>query len=308
MEGKMWEVFRKIRFFLLVLIISAGIYLVFFAEKEVRQDVLEYSLNLMGNKLLAMVPDGVGKNKLTELYEGFKQKAKQGDVAPVQIENIAASILNVSNTETSLTPQQAEGVLRSAMMAPLPRISAAPHKAHKPMGPPQRAISLESERWEALGERVKTMFEFNEHIHNAMKKHALKHREMASQIHFQVRDGLSLALDAGLRAHMNEKEFKNLAKEIKYLEREQLLEWRENLSEELEREMKEMKGELEALDESLKELKKQQNFEALEELESLKSLEHLEYIPVINADSIRKLVEKNLREADIHPPHEESNK
>ncbi len=304
----MWEVFRKIRFFLLVLIISAGIYLVFFAEKEVRQDVFEYSLNLMGNKLFAMVPDGVGKNKLIELYDGFKQKAKQGNVASVQIENVAASILNVSNTETSLTPQQAEGVLRSAMMTPSPRISSVPHKAHKPKGPPQPTIPLKSERLEALGERVKTMFEFNEQMHNAMKKQALKHREMASQIHYQVRDGLSLALDAGLRAHMDEKEFKNLAKEIMYLEREQLLEWRENLSEELEREMKEKKGELEALDESLEELKKQQNYEALEELESLKSLEHLEYIPIINADSIRNLVEKSLREAGIHSPHEESNK
>jgi len=304
----MWEVFRKIGLFLLVLIISAGIYLVFYAEKEVRQDVLEYSLTLMGNKLLAMVTDGVGKNKLTELYEGFKQKAKQGNVAPEQIENVAASILNVSNTESSLTPQQAEGVLRSAMMAPTTRISAVPHKAHKPKGPPQPTIPLKPERLEALGERVKTMFEFNEHMHNTMKKHALKHREMVSQIHYQVRDGLSLALDAGLRAHMNEKEFRNLAKEIKYLEREQLLEWRENLSEELEREMEEMKGELEALDESLEELKKQQIFEALDELESLKSLEHLEYIPIINADSIRKLVENSLREAGIHPPPEESNK
>lgn len=304
----MWEVFRKIGPLLLVLIISAIIYLVFYAEKEVRQDVLEYSLNLMGNKLLAMVPDGVGKNKLNELYEGFKQKAKQGNLAPEQIENVAANILNVSNTETSLTPQQAEGVLRSAMMAPTPRISAVPDKAHEPKGPPQPTIPLKPERLEALGERVKTMFEFNEYMHNTMKKHALKQREMASQIHYQVRDGLSLALDAGLRAHMNEQDFRNLAKEIKYLEGEQLLEWRENLSEELEREMEEMKGELEALDESLEELKRQQISEPLEELESLKSLEHLEYIPVINADSIRKLVEKSLREAGIHPPHEESNK
>ncbi|MCH8874135.1 hypothetical protein IH824_15425, partial [candidate division KSB1 bacterium] len=116
----MRESFRKIGFVLAALVISVAVYLTFYAEEEVKQSVLEYSLDLMGEKLLALVPDGTEKNKLNELYQSFKERATKGNVAPQQIESMAANILNTSNAETELTPQQAEGILRSAMLAPTP--------------------------------------------------------------------------------------------------------------------------------------------------------------------------------------------
>ncbi len=295
----MWEGFGKIGFALGILIISAGLYLVLYSDKEVQQDVLEFSLNLMGDRLLAMVPEGADKNKLSELYEGFKQRAIKGIVASDKIENVAANILNVSNTETTLTSQQAEGILRSAMMAPPPPILFARHVDPRPKEPLPHAERPESERREILGERVKIMFEFNEQMHEATKEHAKKHCEIAKQIHYQVKDGLNLVVDASLKTHVDENELGNLAIEFKHLEQAELLDWRVNLSKELKRESEEMKEELEALHESLKELHSQHLSEALEELESLKSLENLEYIPVINADSIRKVVENSLREAGI---------
>ncbi len=295
----MWEAFRKIGFFLAVLIISAGIYFVFYADEDVQQDVLEYSLNLMGDKLLAMVPEGSEKIKLTQLYNGFKERAIQGNVAPEQIEHVAANILNVSNSETSLTPQQAEGIFRAAMIAPRLEISILPRNTDSPKGPPPQKRFPRSKSMEILGGRLITMFEFNEHIHIAMKEHEVKRRQISRQIRYHVQNGLKLKLDSNLKEQMELKEFRNLAKELRHLEQEQLLDWRENLEEELEREMAGVKVELEALQESLDMLKEKHIFEALEGLEALKSLKHLQQVPAIDPDSIRKVVEKSLREAGI---------
>lgn len=296
----MWESFRKIGFFLAVLLISAGIYLVMYAEKDVQQNMLKLSLNLMGDKLLAMVPEGADKNKLTELYEDFKQRVINGSVAPEQIENVAANILNVSNTETTITSQQAGGILRLAMVAPVPEVSAIGHVEPPPIP--------EHPEWENLGQRVKIMFEFNEQMHDAIKEQPEKRREFLKQIHYQVKDGLNLVVDTNLKQQMDEKEFIILAKEFKYLEQQELLAWQENLEVELEKEMKGMLEELGALQESLEEHKSKHIIVVLEDLEALKSLEYLEYLPTINADSIRIVVEKSLREAGIPAQHQKPEK
>ncbi|MFQ5603372.1 MAG: hypothetical protein ACE5HS_08905 [bacterium] len=294
----MWAGLRKIAYFFSVLIIAAGIYLAFYAEKEVQQNVLEYSLNLMGEKLLAMVPEGEGKDKLSEMYEGFKQRAVEGELAPEQIETVAANILNVSNSDSSLTPEQAEAVLRSAMMVPRAGMPPAP-----PLVPgEERSFQIPPtapERWQHLGKRVKAMFEFNEHMHRAMREQAFNRRELARKIRFRVKNGLNLALDTRLRPFMEEKEFQQVREEMKALEKERLLHWHENLSEELEREMTELRQQLESMQESLNELKDTQFLESLEGLEALKNLEHLKQIPYIDADSIRKVVKKSLEEAGV---------
>ena len=295
----MRENFRKVGLVLAALIISVAVYLTFYAEEEVKQNVLEYSLDLMGEKLLALVPDGTKKNKLTELYQDFKERATKGNVAPQQIESMAANILNTGNTETALTPQQAEGILRSAMLAPTP-ISELLYIELGSGEPPQLARAPKPERLQFVGKRVKTMFELNEKIYIAIKKNRVKYHEKARQIHYRVKDGLNIIMDVSLRSHLDEEEFKNLAEQLKALEQDRVLKWEKDLSVALEKEMA-------ALQNFLDELKEQKSFEILKELESLKSLEHLKHIPVIDPDSIRKVVEKSLREAGLRSrkePHE----
>ena len=302
----MRESFRKIGFVLAALVISVAVYLTFYAEEEVKQSVLEYSLDLMGEKLLGLVPEGTEKNRLNELYQGFKERATKGDVASQQIETMAANILNTSNTETELTPQQAEGILRSAMLAPAP-ISELPYVELGSDETPQIANVPEPKRLQIVGNRVKTMFELNEKVYVAIRTNALKHHEKARQIHYRVKDGLNIVMDLNLRSHLDEEEFKNLVEQLKDLEQKRVLKWEKDLSVEIEKEMAETKKELAALQESLDELQEQRSFEILKELESLKSLEHLKHIPVIDPDSIRKVVEKSLREAGIRSrkePHE----
>ncbi|NIR48114.1 hypothetical protein GWO43_06650 [candidate division KSB1 bacterium] len=297
----MWEIFRKIGFFIVVLIISAGIYLVFYAEKDVQQSVVETSLNLMGDKLFAMIPDGPKKSQLAELYGDFKQRAAERDVPPEQVETVAASILNVTNSTTSLTPEQAESVLRVALSAPEPLALAEGELPSIPKPSIPKTKPAEPEEWKALGERLKSMFELNEKLHAAMKEEAAKQRELAKQVRFQAKEGLRVALDSNLKAHLDEKEFKKLSKELKQLERENVLHWHKNLAEEIEHEMAQVHEEMASLQEELQQLKNEHTMKALKELESLKELRHLEHVPAVDADSIRKIVERSLKEAGISP-------
>lgn len=294
----MWENFRKIGLVLAALILSVAVYLTFYAEEEVKQNVLEYSLDLMGEKLLALVPDGKEKNRLTELYQGFKERALKGNVAPQQIETLAANILNTSNAETALTPQQAEGIFRSALMAPTPKFSESPYIELGSDEHPQPARAPTPERLQFVGKRVKTIFELNEKVFVVIKKH----HETARQIHYRVKNGLRIVLDVNLRSHLDKEEFKNLVAQLRDLEKERVLKWEKDLSVELEKEMVETKKELAGLKNFLEELQEQRSFEILKELESLQSLEHLKHIPIIDADSIRIMVERSLREAGIRSP------
>ena len=165
--------------------------------------------------------------------------------------------------------------------------------------PPQFASVPKPERLQFVGKRVKTMFELNEKVYIAIKTNGVKHHEKARQIHYRVKNGLNIIMDVNLKSHLDEEDFKNLAEQLKALEQERVLKWEKNLSVELEKEMAETKKELATLQNFLDELKEQKSFEILKELESLKSLEHLKHIPVIDPDSIRKVVEKSLREAGI---------
>jgi hypothetical protein len=290
----MWEALRKVAVFGFVLILSAGIYFLFYAEDETRRSVFDESLNLMGEKLLAMVPEGDKKGKLADLYADFKERAQHGQVAPKQVESVAANILNMSNAEASLTPEQAEAVLRAAWIEPAPAPAPEPAVAiaEEPMRTPP-------EPFELVGKRVKTMFKFNEEMSRAIEHKVVQRHELAKRVHYHVQDGLKLALDTSLKLRLEEKEMQAFAEEVRKLEYQRLSHWQEDLAIDLQHEMLKVKEELQSLHESLSELGGLQSLEGLQALQSLRSLEELQHLPVIHADSIRKVVEMSLRAAGV---------
>jgi len=78
----MVDAFKRIGFFLATIIITAGIVWLVFLDKDSQKDVLDYSLNLLGKKLLAMVPDDEEKAQVQKVYDDFVTQAKQQEVAP----------------------------------------------------------------------------------------------------------------------------------------------------------------------------------------------------------------------------------
>ncbi len=299
----MLNALKKIGFFLVVLIVTAAIFWLVFLDKQSKQDVLEYSLNLLGDDLMAMVPEGEGKKPVQELYDRFLQKAKQGKVEPKQVEYVAANIMNFSNTETTITPQQAEAILQLSISFPERIERIADDSLEQIVEEPY----FSDEERKSLGERIKTLYEFNSDLKSYMKDYTAKQEKRQRQIHYRIEEDLKIAMDTDLKAEFDRKEFKRVAKEMKQLEKEKILEWKENFAEELEQEMENLRRELE----SLKELTELSQLEALKELESLESLkslekfESLEFMPVIDADSIKAIVEQSLKAAGLDPHNKE---
>jgi len=167
--------------------------------------------------------------------------------------------------------------------------------------PPKPPKKRSPEEWFIAAERIKSAYEFNSEYQEAMKQYHKKLPDQRLQMKFHVDNGLKIAIDANLKQDFDRKRFKKLQEEIKKMEKERIIVWRKNFREEMKKERERLACELESL-KNLKELEKLEalkGLEALESLEALKSLEVLQHIPVINADSIRIMVEKSLEEAGV---------
>ena len=336
----MGKLLRNIGFGVIVIALTAVIFFIVVENKKVKRDVLEYSLDLLGSKLFSMVPESADKKALKEKYDKFMQQAVQREVPPEQIEVVAANILNVSNMDTILTLEQAEAVLNLSLETPLQIklengewIESKGEKGSAALAPIPRAPKkqIAHETWDSLGERLSSMYQFNENIQEIIRENIERQRDLRQHMQYRFDSGLRLALDEKLRTRFDRREFRRLTRDLKRLEEKELLEWRENFAEEMKAQMEQMRQELKSLKElkqlhqlqglhrlealksleslerleSLKtipiSLKALQNLETLKSLESLKSLEALKHIEVPDADSIRKAVEKSLEEAGIEP-------
>ena len=310
----MSKALKNIGFFLVTIVLTAVIFWLVFVDKESKQGVLEYSLGLLGEKLMAMVPDSEEKQPVQALYDDFVAKAKNQEVAPDKIENVAATILNLSNRDTKVTPQEAEAIIRFSLAEPVRIESAYPESVCveerereprfvmvAPLPPPKGKQKLSPEQWIVVGERIKTAYDFNSQYQKAMQEYHKKIHDPKLQMQFKVEDGLQIALDTNLKQQLDQKKYRRLHKEMQGLEKQRIIVWRKDFSEEMRKEMEKRRQDIESLKQlnELEHLQELKGLESLKALESLKSLEVLQYIPVVNADSIRIIVEKSLREAGV---------
>ncbi|MCU0644011.1 MAG: hypothetical protein MUC94_07085 [bacterium] len=313
----MSKALKNIGFFLVTIVIAAVIFWLVFVDKQSKQGVLEYSLGLLGEKLMAMVPESEDKQPIQTLYDDFVAKAKNQEVAPDKIENVAATILNLSNRDTIVTPQEAEAIIRFSLAEPVRIERAYPESvcvearereprfvAVAPLPPPKGKQKLSPEQWIVVGERIKTAYDFNSQYQKAMQEYHKKMYDPKLQMQFKVEDGLRIDIDTNLKQQLDQKQYHRLQKEMQELEKKQIIVWRKNFSQEMQKELEKRRQEIESLKqlnelENLTEMKGLESLQSLKALESLKSLEVLQYIPVINADSIRIIVEKSLKEAGV---------
>jgi len=312
MEIKMMNALKKIGLFLLTITLTLFIFWLVFLDKESKSDVLEYSLNLLGDKLMAMVPENSDKSSVKNLYDSFVKQAKAKEVAPEQVEHVAANIFNLSNLDTTLTPAQAEAMLKYSLATPL-KLERLSEKSETSVVPSREkaSISLEKapvppkhfpqQKWDNLGIRIQELNKMNDELKHAMREQAREMREKHLQMHYRIDKGLRVTIDPQLKEKFQHKKYNRLSRELRKMEDKELLEWRKNFKEEMEQ----MRHELHDLQklhrlEGLEKLKELKELKALGSLEALKALEGLEFVPpAINADSIQEIVNKSLKEVGI---------
>ena len=304
----MKKALKNIGFFFVTIALTAFIFWLVFLDKESKNDVLEYSLTLLGDKLMAMVPDNSDKSSVKNLYDNFVKQAAAKEVAPEQVEYVAANIFNLSNLDTTLSAEQAEAVLKYSLEAPL-KLERIEDQLKDSMVISEKISdnrllgvvaekNVHPEKWENLGLRIQELNNVNDELKRAMKEHAHEMREKHLQMHYRIDKGLRVTIDPRLKEKFKNKKYSRLSRELRKMEENELLEWRKDFR----KEMEQMRHELHDLRKlkRLEELEKLKELKTLGSMEAFKALEGLEFVPpVINADSIQAIVNKSLEKAGI---------
>jgi len=275
----------------LVLFILLGVVAIYNLAIKPRIVNLDQYVELLGDKLLTMVPEVSGKEKLAEMYQGFLERVRKREVDPAQVERVAAGILNLSNAHETLTPEQAEAVMRLASAMPE---SDSARKTPAPLPSPT------SREWDNLGKRLEKALEFNEKMKELPRPSEKREKPLTTQIMFRVDNGLKIVINSNVRAELNQQEFRELSKEIQILEKQKILLWQKDYEKEMAAEMRKAEEELKRVQKELSE----QNIKvevqvqnALEIVKSLKELDSLRILIPVNLDSIMHEVQIEVNEA-----------
>lgn len=264
----------------LIFLIAVGVY---WLMVEMQKDYLNHYIGLLGDKLIALVPESSEKRTLQSFFDDFKQQVENQEVSPEQVERVAAGILNISNLKDSISVTEARAVLRLGRAEPDSQIR---EKRGIAVVRSKRSSSKESElRWRDLGERLESIYKLDQKI-----------KAMPDSIKplYRFDSNLNIVIDDHARALLHQKKFQMMSKEIQELEKEKALIWQENVSKELDN----IRLQLRLLREN-HELARVRNFEKIVLFDPEIDLDSLRNITNdINIDSLNIIVEKELGKID----------
>lgn len=203
----MSDFIRNAAIVIAIFLVSVAIY---FLGSQLQKGELSEELEALGQKFIAMVPDGEGKEALNDYYGDFVDRVDRGEVAPREVERVAASILNASNTGRTLSPKEAESIIMVAMKAPKP-----PQPLEVPRQP----------EWKNLKYRLKQVSEFSEMVHQKEKVVVEIRGENPETLPFTIGEDLQIVMDSSFQQALNHRELANLAIEVDKLKKEGMLRW-----------------------------------------------------------------------------------
>ena len=255
--------------------------------QEYKQDVLAYSLDLVGDRLMDMSPKEEDRSTITAIYDAFKERVLAREVPPAQVEHVAANVLNLNRNGAVLTPEQAV-----AMLEP-PLLTLAAYNA---LIEPAKAV--DAGRWTALGDRIKEVCELEKKIEEIAQ---ITHREeqfLKEQVYVECKDGLRVAVDIKLEPLFTEQ----LSVDMPLLEKKTLVVWRDRLAESLHNMRQQMEKDIAMLadDVPIDEPALKSHLDKLKVLKELSRFDyHLDEIQTQSvARHIKKSAEKHRKRAE----------
>ncbi|HPG40451.1 MAG TPA: hypothetical protein PLP19_05070 [bacterium] len=230
------KVIKNILVGFLVLILSAAIFFIMVKDQQVKDNILSSSLQMFGDDLLAMVPESEQKEVLRQKIDDFMVKADRNQVAPEEIEQVAADILNLTVQDTLLPPEE---VIQIFELDEKPQRSVKTERPTQPVPPvfnkvfkrdrfkwgPPPQYKWDEKKKNALASQLQEMKDLHWEMQNLWQKDStLKH--LRRQVVFQADSGITVALDVNLKKKLNFESDEDLQKQIEKLERQQRLIWR----------------------------------------------------------------------------------
>jgi len=278
----------------LLILCSLGILGGLLLYQTYKTDVLEYSLDVVGDRLISLAPDGANREAVVAMYDAFKERVLAREVSPEQVEHVAANILNLNNSGASVTPEQAEAMLELPSLATAARDSTTMLVASHYEGDPTH--------YEQLGQRLKSVVDFDIRIQDMIEADPARRTEIKKQMHYECDDGIRVAMDTQVTRIFPQGDFKVLEVELKQLEKEKRIVWKENLAEEMANVRRRVRRDLEAVAD-FKDIQLPEVVKELRKIKALKGLEGHDYhfdeaqIKDVIAKGMKEL-EKNLKQLE----------
>jgi hypothetical protein len=103
------------------LIVTTAIFFLLSPEEKIDNEVLNASMEFLGSKLLAMVPQDQ-KSQVEKEFESFSEQTRNGKVSNEQFEEVAVAILNAEAEGRQLRRYEVDSMLASIKQAEAARI------------------------------------------------------------------------------------------------------------------------------------------------------------------------------------------
>lgn len=268
------------------LILSLGLIIAvasYWFVKEVPMDGVEHYVDLLGDKLMALIPKDQEKQEMAAIYNEFRKKVKEKKIRPEEVEHVASAIFNLSNTGDSLSLSEAEELIRIAITHVPPDSLGLIHVPD---------VEASPEEWKELSERLGKVYQIEEQL----KDHVVIPPERPLP-RYRVDEKLNIIIDSRVKADIKKDQL------LKQLEEEKQVFWKDSVAENMEKELQKLEIKLQALSEDM-EIKhnvlkmKIMNHPVGEEL--IFSFDSLDLVTIVNIDSlegeISKIIEKYEKE------------
>jgi len=269
------------------LILSLGLIIVvaaYWFVKEVPMDGVEHYVDLLGDKLVSLIPKEEDKKEVAEIYEQFRTQVKEKKVKPEDVEQVASAIINLSNASDSLSRDEAEALLRVA----IPEITVdSIGLVHVP------DVEASPEEWEELHERLSGVY----HVEESLKDHVIVTPE-GPKPQFRVDKKLNIIVDNRMREELEKDR-------IEEMEQQKQVFWSDSVAEEMEKNLEKLEIELRAITEKMEDVEIQHNLLKLKVLaqpigeELIIALDSLDIVTMIHWDSIEQEVQKEIKKSKL---------
>ncbi|MBN1465608.1 hypothetical protein JXA02_07610 [candidate division KSB1 bacterium] len=109
------NILKNIIIAFVVLALSVGIFFLLIKDQDVKNNILRSTLEMFGDELLAMVPEGQERDALAKRIDDFILKAENNEISEEQVQVTLARALNMQMAPEKPSPQELRTLLEVSL-------------------------------------------------------------------------------------------------------------------------------------------------------------------------------------------------
>lgn len=205
---------REYGVILTLIAISVTGYYLFTQNKE---DILSYSLDILGTKLVNLMGDDASKLQVAQAFERFQERVANQEVSSDQIQFVAANVLNLTQTRSKISAEEAEILLSDLPVpldgeqlsdAPSTSLPTSPADSPSALPTPSKPTTKQPFNTADLGKSLDTLIRLSEVVDGSDPA-------TVNMIRFKSdKDGVHVVMDPELEKHVSKGTFAFITREL----------------------------------------------------------------------------------------------